>query len=113
MARGRARIEWQRKKGADASAECLNRGEIAEREQKAEMIDASETACICQERDLVFLSFFFFIDDARSSSRFCSLLRFSQIYSSFDRMQIISNDSLSSEIVDVKHFFNFYVVTLT
>lgn len=62
MARGRARIEWQKEGGvggADTSAECLNRGgESLAREQKAEMIDASETAP-CLSRDIrSFPSFF-------------------------------------------------------
>lgn len=45
MARERARIEWQKEGGRHVGGMLKSRGDRS-REQKAEMIDASEAACL-------------------------------------------------------------------
>lgn len=61
MARGRARIEWQKEGGGGGGRHVggmlKSRGGSLAREQKAEMIDASETAP-CLSRDIRSFPFF-------------------------------------------------------
>lgn len=57
MARGRARIEWQKEGGRHVGGMLKSRGDRS-REQKVEMIDASQTPRVCRE---IFDRFFFFL----------------------------------------------------
>lgn len=50
----RARIEWQKEGGQTRVGGMLKSRRSRAREQKAEMIDASETACICRQRYVFF-----------------------------------------------------------